>query len=164
VAERDASIVLITAQLERALEDKMASSVALAQARATSADTVRAFQGLTIQVRPTLATLGLKPPLILSEPDGIIALWFADVIRQIGSLPERLRQVLQTEGDRIVNLVGNLILTHMHRFAPNFPIAQIFERFGDDAAERAAEETTQAAVVKVVAQLLQRVNRRMSGT
>jgi hypothetical protein len=114
-------------------------------------------------VRPTLATLGLKPPLILSEPDGSTALWFADVIRRIGSLPERLRQVLRTEGDRIVNLVGNLILTRVHRFAPNFPFARIFERFGDDAAGRAAEETAQAAVAKVVSQLLQGVNRCMPG-
>jgi hypothetical protein len=36
-------LALITAQLERALEDETEASVALAQARATSADTVRAF-------------------------------------------------------------------------------------------------------------------------
>jgi hypothetical protein len=57
------------------------------------------------------------------------------------SLSESLRQVLQTEGEYIVNLVGNLILTHEHRFAPNFPFTRIFERFSDDAAGRAAEDT-----------------------
>jgi hypothetical protein len=42
-------------------------------------------------MRSALATLGLEPSLILSGPDGSIALWFADIIGQIGSLPERLR-------------------------------------------------------------------------
>jgi hypothetical protein len=102
--------------------------------------------------------LGLKLALILSKPDGSIALWFADVIGRIGSLPVRLRQVLQTEVERIVNLVGNLILTRVHRFAP---VTRIFERFGDNATGRAAEETARAAVAEVVAQLLQRVNRYM---
>jgi hypothetical protein len=60
-------------------------------------------------------------------------------------------------------LVGNLILTCVHRFAPNFPFAQTFKRFGDDAAGRAAEETTQAVVAEVVAHLLQWVNCRMPG-
>jgi hypothetical protein len=69
--------------------------------------------------------------------------------------------VLQTEGERIVNFVGNLILMRVHRFACNFPFDQIFKRFGDDAAKRAAEETDQAAVAGVVAQLLQCVNHRM---
>jgi hypothetical protein len=90
---------------------------------------------------PTLAVLGLEPPPIPSEPEVGIALWFVDVIGRVGSLPERLRQVLQMEGECVVNLVGNLILTSVHRFAPNFPFAQIFERFRDDAAGRAAEET-----------------------
>jgi hypothetical protein len=62
------------------------------------------------------------------------------------------------EGERVVNLVGNLILTRVHRFAPNFPFARIFERLRDDAAGRAAEET---ALARVVAQLLQRVNRHV---
>jgi hypothetical protein len=111
-------------------------------------------------MRPARATLGLKPPPIPSGPDGGIALWFADVIGQIGSLPERLGQVLQTEGECIVNLVGNLILTRVHRFATNFPFTQIFERFGDDTAGRAGEETSRAVVAEVVAQVLQWVNRR----
>jgi hypothetical protein len=84
-----------------------------------------------------------------------------DVIEQIGSLLERLRQVLQTEGERVVNFVGNLILTRVHSFACNFPFDQIFERFRDDTAKRAAEETDQAAVAGVVSQLLQCVNHRM---
>jgi hypothetical protein len=74
MAERDASIALIMSQVERALEDETASSVALAQARAASADTARSFRGLAIQERPTLATLALEPSLILFKPDGSIAL------------------------------------------------------------------------------------------
>jgi hypothetical protein len=118
VAEHDTSITLITVQLERALEDKTAASIASAQARAVLAKTIRAFRGLAVQVRPVLATLGLEPPMIPSEQDGSIALWFADIIERIGSLPERLRQVLRTGKECIVYLVGNLILTHMHRIAP----------------------------------------------
>jgi hypothetical protein len=71
--------------------------------------------------------------------------------------------VLRTEGEHIVNLVGNLILTRVHRFAPNYPFTRIFERFCDDAARRAAEEIAQAAVVGVVAQLWQRVTRHAPG-
>jgi hypothetical protein len=71
------------------------------------------------QVRPALATLGLEPPLIPSKLEGSIALWFAKVTKWIGSLPERLRQVLWIEGEHVVNLVGNLILMRMHRFAPD---------------------------------------------
>jgi hypothetical protein len=101
-----------------------------------------------------------QPPPIPFKPEGSIALWFAEVIGRIGSLPERLRQVLRMEGEHVVNLVGNLILTRVHRFSPNFPFARIFERFGNDANGRAAEETARAAVAGVVAQLLQRVSRR----
>jgi hypothetical protein len=71
--------------------------------------------------------------------------------------------VLQTEGERVANLVGNLILTRVHRFAPNFPFARIFEIFEDDAVGRAAKDTAQAVVAEVVTQLLLRVNRRVPG-
>jgi hypothetical protein len=64
--------------------------------------------------------LGLEPPLIPSESEGNISLWFAEVIGRTDSLLERLRQVLQKDGEYIVNLVGNLILTRVHRFAPKF--------------------------------------------
>jgi hypothetical protein len=80
VAERDASITLIMALLERALVDEMAASIALAQARAALDETIHAFRGLAVQVRPAVAMLGLESPQISSEPDGSIALWFADVI------------------------------------------------------------------------------------
>jgi hypothetical protein len=66
--------------------------------------------------------------------------------------------VLRTEGEHVVNLVSNLILTRVHRFAPKFSSAWIFERFGDDGDGRAAEATAQAAVAGVVAPLLQRVS------
>jgi hypothetical protein len=111
VAERDASFALIRTQLERALKDKTMTSIALAQARATLTKTVRVFQGLAIQVRPMLEALGLEPPQIPSKPEGHISLWFAYVVGRIGSLPKRLRQVMQIEGEHVVNLVGNLILT-----------------------------------------------------
>jgi hypothetical protein len=163
VAERDASITLATTQLERALENKVASSLAVAQANSALVGTMRAFPGLAVQVRPALVTLGLKPPPIPSKPEGSIDLWFVEVTGQISSLPERLGQVLRTEGEHIVNLVGNLILTRVHRFTPNFPFTQILETFGDDAVGRAAEETAQATMVGVVAQLQQRVTRRAPG-
>jgi hypothetical protein len=147
-------------QLERALENEATSSFAVAQANTALVGTIHAFRGLTVQVRPALVTLGLEPPPIPSEQEGSIALWFAEVTRRISSLPERLGQVLRTEGEQIVNLVGNLILTLMHHFTPNFLFTWIFERFGDDAAGRAAEETSQAVVAGVVAQLRQRVSRR----
>jgi hypothetical protein len=83
--------------------------------------------------------LGLEPPPIPYELEGNISLWFAEVIRRIDSL--------------LVNLVGNLIFTHVHHFAPNFPFTPIFERFSDDAAMRTAEETAQVVVAGVVAQL-----------
>jgi hypothetical protein len=67
------------------------------------------------------------------------------------------------KGERIVSLVGSLILMRVHRFAPNFSFARIFERFGDDATGRAAVETARATVAEVVAQLLQRVSRHMPG-
>jgi hypothetical protein len=79
-----------------------------------------------------------------------------DIVERIGSLLVRLRQVLWTEGEHVVSLVGNLILTRVQCFAPNFPFAQIFERFGDDAAGRAAEETVQAVVAEVVASFCSR--------
>jgi hypothetical protein len=121
VAEWDASITLAMTQLERALENKVASSLAMAQANSVLVSTMRAFQGLAVQVRPALVTLGLKPPPIPSEPEGGIDLWFREVTGWISSLPEMLVQVLRTEGEHIVNLVGNLILTRVHRFTPNFP-------------------------------------------
>jgi hypothetical protein len=67
------------------------------------------------------------------------------------------------EGEHVVNLVGNLILTRVHRFTPNFPFTRIFKRFTDDAAGRSAEETSQAVLAGVVTQLLQRVNHRVTG-
>jgi hypothetical protein len=83
-----------------------------------------------------------------------------EVIGWIGSLPERLGKVLRTEGEHIVNLVGNLIFTRVHCFAPNFLFTRIFERFSADAAGRSAEEGAQTAVAGVVAQLQRRVTRR----
>jgi hypothetical protein len=74
-----------------------------------------------------------------------------EVTCRISSLPKTLWKVLRMEGEHIVNLVGNLILTRVHRFAPSFPFTQIFEIFGDDATGRAAEETTQAVMAGVVA-------------
>jgi hypothetical protein len=73
-AKRDASITLITTQLERPLKNETATSVALAQARAALAETICTFRGLGVQVRLVLEALGLEPPLIPSEPDGSIAL------------------------------------------------------------------------------------------
>jgi hypothetical protein len=107
----------------------------------------------------TLEALGLEPPLIPSVPEEDIALWFVDVVGRIGSLLERLRRVLQMQGDHIVNLVGNLILMWVHRFAPNFPFARIFEKFGNNAAGRSAKETARADVAGVVTKLMERVNR-----
>jgi hypothetical protein len=150
-------------QLERSLKVEMASCIAAAQARSVLAKTIRAFRGLIVQVRRTLVELGLEPAPIPSKPEGSIALWFAEVTGWIGSLRERPRQVLRTEGEHVVNLVGSLILTRMHCFAPNFPFAQIFERFGDDTDRRAAEETSRAAVARVVALLLQWVFCRAPG-
>jgi hypothetical protein len=167
MAERDARIALAMMQLERGLENEMTSSTVAAQAKSALAETIRAFRvgdrsklnGLTVQVRPTLAMLGLEPPPIPSEPEGSVALWFLEITGWIGSLPLRLRQVLRMEGEHAINLVGNLILTRVHRFAPNFLFARIFERLGDDMARRVAEETAQAAVAVVVALLLLRVSR-----
>jgi hypothetical protein len=150
-------------QLERALENEAASSLAAAQANSALVGTIRAFQGLAIQVRPVLVALSLEPTPTPTELEGNIALWFAEVTGQINSLPERLTRVLWMEGEHIFNLVGNLILMHVHCFTPNFPFTRIFERFSDDAAGRAAEETAQAAVARVVAQLLLRVTRRAPG-
>jgi hypothetical protein len=77
-------------------------------------ETVKLFRGLAIQVRPALVALGLDPPEIPSVIQGDIALWYVDVVGQISSIPERLKQVLQTEGKHIVNVVGNIILTWVH--------------------------------------------------
>jgi hypothetical protein len=107
--------------------------------------------------------LGFEPPLIPSKSEGNIALWFTEVIGRTDSLPERLRQVLQKDEEYIVNLVGNLILTRVHRFTPKFLFTRIFERFSDDAARRAAEETARAVVAGVVAQRRQRVTYRAPG-
>jgi hypothetical protein len=86
-----------------------------------------------------------------------------EVTGWIGSLPERLAKVLRMEGEHIVNLVGNLVFTRVHRFAPNFPFTRIFERFSADAAGRSAEESAQTAVAGVVAQVQRRVTRRALG-
>jgi hypothetical protein len=91
VAEWDANIVLAMTQLERALENKPASSLAAAQANSVLAGTIRAFQGLAIQERPALVKLGLEPPPIPSKSEGNIALSFAKVTGRIDSLPERPR-------------------------------------------------------------------------
>jgi hypothetical protein len=120
MAGQDARIVLAMMQLERGLENEMTSSIVAAQAKSALAETIRAFRGLAVQVRPTLVMLGLEPLPIPSEPEGSVALCFWEIIGQISSLPERLRQVLWTEGEHVVNLVGNLILTRMHHFTPNF--------------------------------------------
>jgi hypothetical protein len=60
-------------------------------------------------------------------------------------------------------MVGYTILPWVHRFAPNFPFAPIFERFRNDVAERAAEEDSRAMVARVIALLLERVNRHTPG-
>jgi hypothetical protein len=119
VAERDAHIMLTTTQLKRALENEATSSLAAAQANSALVGIIRAFRGLAIQVRHVLETLGLEPPPIPSNSEGNIALWFVEVTGRIDSLPKRLMQVLQTEGEYTVNMVGNLILMHVHRFAPS---------------------------------------------
>jgi hypothetical protein len=54
MAECDTSITLIMVQLEKALGDERAASLALVQARVATTKTVRAFWGLAIQVRPAL--------------------------------------------------------------------------------------------------------------
>jgi hypothetical protein len=120
VAERDAHITLATTQLERALENEAASSLTAAQANLVLVGNIRAFRGLAIQVRPALETMGLELPPIPYESEGNNALWFAEVTGRIDSLLERPRQVLQTEGEYIVNLVGNLILTRVDHFSANF--------------------------------------------
>jgi hypothetical protein len=74
VAELDAHITLARNYLERALENEVASSLAAAQANSLLVGTIRAFWGLTIQVRPALETLGLEPPPIPAESEGNIAL------------------------------------------------------------------------------------------
>jgi hypothetical protein len=48
MAERNASIALSTTQLERALENEMASSIAAAQAKLALAETIHAFRGLAV--------------------------------------------------------------------------------------------------------------------
>jgi hypothetical protein len=74
VAEWDAHVTLAMTQLERALENEVASSLAAAKANSALVRTIRAFWGLAIQVRPVLEMLGLEPPLIPSESEGNIAL------------------------------------------------------------------------------------------
>jgi hypothetical protein len=74
VAEQDASITLAMTQLERALENEEASSLAAAQANSALVGTIRAFQGLAIQVRPVLVALSLEPTLTPAESEGNIAL------------------------------------------------------------------------------------------
>jgi hypothetical protein len=80
-------------------------------------------------------------------------MWYSDIMGRINSLPEMLRQTLQTEGERIVNIVGNTNLIQVHRFAPSFQFVQIFDRFRSDPAEREAEEASRATVAEVVAKL-----------
>jgi hypothetical protein len=82
--------MLATTQLERALENEAASSIAAAHANSALVGTIHAFWGLVVQVRPTLVMLGLEPPSIPSELKGSIALWFVEVTGWISSLPERL--------------------------------------------------------------------------
>jgi hypothetical protein len=50
VADRDARITLATTPLERALENKVAASLDVAQANSALVGTIRAFRGLAIQV------------------------------------------------------------------------------------------------------------------
>jgi hypothetical protein len=68
MAEQDAIIALAMTWLERALENEKASSIAAAQDKSALAETIRAFRGLVVQVRPMLAMLGLEPAPIPSEP------------------------------------------------------------------------------------------------
>jgi hypothetical protein len=74
MVERDASIILITAQLEKALGDETVASITLVQARASTIEIVRVFRGLAIQERLLLEALGLEAPLILSAPEGDIVI------------------------------------------------------------------------------------------
>jgi hypothetical protein len=112
-------------------------------------------------VRPALEALGLKPPTISSAGQGDITLWYMDAIRHIGPLPENLKLVRRTEGERIINLVGNIILTWVHHFSPNFPFARISETLQSDSARRAAEETFRATIAEIVANLQEQVSRRV---
>jgi hypothetical protein len=74
MVERDASIILITAQLEKALGDETVASITLVQARASTIEIVRVFRGLAIRERLLLEALGLEAPLILSAPEGDIVI------------------------------------------------------------------------------------------
>jgi hypothetical protein len=112
----------------------MVASIARVQDTAVVTETVKVFRGLAIRMRPALDTLGLEPPPVPSTIQGDIAFWYTNIVGKIGSLPERLRQVLRTKGECIVNLVGNIILTWVHH-----------------AARRSAGETSNAAVAEVVA-------------
>jgi hypothetical protein len=94
-AEHEAHIALLTQQLEQALEDRKAAAVARVEAEGLMQITIRVFHGLAIRMRQLLGTLGLDPPAIPATDQAGVCLWFSDVMRQINSLPDTLRQRLR---------------------------------------------------------------------
>jgi hypothetical protein len=140
VAERDAHIARLTTHLEKALEDKKVATIARAGAETLVDNTTTMLRGLAIRTRQALVTLGLDLPNVPSSPLPGISLWYVDVMERVNSLPERPRQTLQMEGERIVDIIGNTILPRVYFFAPSFLFAQIFKRFGEDPAGKATEE------------------------
>jgi hypothetical protein len=89
-------------------------------------------------------------------PDGPVselALWYADVRKQLGALPGMLKQRLAAEGEHIVKIIGATILPRVHHLAPNFPFPCLFEGFGDTTEGKDARDTPRAAGAHVLTDL-----------
>jgi hypothetical protein len=78
-----------------------------------------------------LAELQLLPSPVPAGSILKIALWYADVLKQLETLPGKLRQRLEAEGERIADIVGITILPRVHHLAHGFPFKRLFKAFGD---------------------------------
>jgi hypothetical protein len=119
-AEREVRIALLMKPLEEALEDRKVAAIARIEAEGLMQSTSRVLHGLVIRTRRSLEMLGLNPPAIPSNDQAGVCLWFSDVMGRINSLADVLRQRRQTEGERIVEMVGYTILPRVHHF-PQLP-------------------------------------------
>jgi hypothetical protein len=104
-----------------------------------------------------LAELRLFPSPVLAGLVLEIALWYADALKQLGALPEMLKQRLMVEGECIVEIIGVTILPRVHHLAPSFLFPCLFEGFGDTKEGKDARDTARAAVAHVLANLKRRV-------
>jgi hypothetical protein len=141
-------------------EEKLASDARLNPAMQISADT-ESLREIAEGTSRALTELQLLPNPISVDPVLEIALWYADVLKQLETLPKKLRQKLEAKGKCIVKIVGVTILPRVHHLAPSFRFQRLFESFGKHKEGKAAQQSARSAIAHVFADLKRRVIRAL---